>query len=288
MDIRWLKTFVVAAGFENFRKASEELYLTQPAISKHIKRLEEHLQIGLFERSGKKVILTDAGHYFLPFAKKLILSYEEGMEHFESWKQGYHRKLTIAAAPQIASSFLPPLLRAFMDENDDIEVLINVVNSFEIGDEVNAGRAELGLTRVLPIQMNLNTETVHNEPVVLVGANVGGKINSIKESQVLLDYRLITNNHPDYWDTLLKDVKKHYPNVRTMAVNQIEVTKKFIENGLGVSYLPVSMVKDEIEADNLIEIKPEKIVAPDSETYVLTKVETEEARSFIAFVKESL
>ncbi|GGP11762.1 hypothetical protein GCM10011346_25060 [Oceanobacillus neutriphilus] len=175
-----------------------------------------------------------------------------------------------------------------MDENDDIEVLINVVNSFEIGDEVNAGRAELGLTRVLPIQMNLNTETVHNEPVFLVGANVGGKINSIKESQVLLDYRLITNNHPDYWDTLLKDVKKHYPNVRTMAVNQIEVTKKFIESGLGVSYLPISMVKDEIEADNLIEIKPEKIVAPDSETYVLTKVETEEARSFIAFLKESL
>ncbi|GGP11760.1 LysR family transcriptional regulator [Oceanobacillus neutriphilus] len=70
MDIRWLKTFVVAAEFENLRKASEELYLTQPAISKHIKRLEEHLQIGLFERSGKKVILTDAGHYFLPFCQK--------------------------------------------------------------------------------------------------------------------------------------------------------------------------------------------------------------------------
>lgn len=172
------------------------------------------------------MILTDAGHHFLPFAEELILSYEEGMERFDSWKQGYHRKLTIAAAPQIASSFLPPLLRTFMDENDDIEVLINVVNSFEIGDEVNTGRAELGLTRVIPIQTNLNAEAVHNEPVILVGINVEGKINSIKESQVLSDYRLITNNHPDYWDTLLKDIKKHYPNVRTMAVNQIEVTKK--------------------------------------------------------------
>lgn len=70
VDIKWLKTFVVAAGFENFRKASEELYLTQPAISKHIKRLEEHLQIDLFERSGKKVILTDAGHHFLPFCRR--------------------------------------------------------------------------------------------------------------------------------------------------------------------------------------------------------------------------
>lgn len=288
MEIKWLETFVVSARFENFRKASEELFLTQPAISKHIKRLEEHLQIPLFERNGKKVILTAAGHHFLPIAKELVLRYEEGMEHFESWKQGYHRKLTIAAAPQIASSFLPSLLRAFMDENDDIEVLINVVKSFEIGDEVNAGRAELGLTRILPFQTNLNTETIHKEPVILVGTNLQRERNSITESQVLADYRLITHNHPDYWDTLLKDVKKYYPNVRTMAVNQIEVTKKFIENGLGVSYLPVSMVKDEIEVNNLIEIKPEKIAAPDSATYVLTKVETKEARSFIAFLKETL
>ena len=53
MDIKWMKTFIVAAKYENFRKASEELFLTQPAITKHIKRLEEHLNIQLFERNGK-------------------------------------------------------------------------------------------------------------------------------------------------------------------------------------------------------------------------------------------
>ena len=44
MDIKWMKTFIVAAKYENFRKASEELFLTQPAITKHIKRLEENLK----------------------------------------------------------------------------------------------------------------------------------------------------------------------------------------------------------------------------------------------------
>ena len=64
-----MKTFIVAAKYENFRKASEELFLTQPAITKHIKRLEEHLNIQLFGRNGKAIALTSAGYHFLPHAK---------------------------------------------------------------------------------------------------------------------------------------------------------------------------------------------------------------------------
>lgn len=53
MEIKWLKTFVVAAKYENLRKASEELYVTQPAVTKHIKRLENELHVELFERKGR-------------------------------------------------------------------------------------------------------------------------------------------------------------------------------------------------------------------------------------------
>ncbi|GAB2571965.1 LysR family transcriptional regulator [Gracilibacillus alcaliphilus] len=285
MDIKWLKTFIIAAKFENFRKASEELFLTQPAITKHIQRLEEHLNIQLFERKGKAVRLTPAGYQFLSYANELVSTYQQGMEGFESWKQGYQRKLIIAAAPQIASSFLPALLRAFIDENNEIEVFINVMKSFEIGAEVSAGRADLGLSRVQPLQTGLQIEKIHEEPVILVGASM--QKNRI-ESEVLSNNRLITHNHPDYWDALLNEVKKHYPTVRTMAVNQAEVTKKFIEHGLGVSYLPVSMVREEIANHSLSVIPPEKIFTPSSATYVLTKVETQEVNEFIDFLKPAL
>ncbi|UOE95200.1 LysR family transcriptional regulator [Alkalihalobacillus sp. LMS39] len=285
MDIRWLKTFIICAKYENFRKASEDLFLTQPAITKHIKRLEEHLNIQLFDRKGKAVSLTPAGYKFLPYAKEFVSKYEEGIDSFESWKQGYSRKLTIAVAPQIAASFLPSLLRTFIDENPDIEVVINIVKSFQIGDEINSGKADLGLSRVKPLQDNLNVKMIHEEPVILVGASVDYEGRQDVESEVLPTYTLITHNHPEYWDSLLNDVKRHYPTVRTMVVNQVEVTKKFIENGLGVSYLPLSMVKDEIEKSHLSEIKSEKVSTPMSATYVLTKVETTETRSFIDFLK---
>src|SRR3954464_3671669 len=171
MDIKWIKTFMVAAKYENFRKISEELFLTQPAITKHIKRLEENLNIQLFERNGKTIALTSAGYNFLPHAREIIMKYEKGLGEFESWKQGYKRKLIIATAPQIASSILPSILRSFIDQNPDIEVFINVLKSYEIGEEISAGRADLGLTRIKPIQTNIDCHIIHEEPVILVGPN---------------------------------------------------------------------------------------------------------------------
>ncbi|MBS4218799.1 LysR family transcriptional regulator [Bacillus sp. FJAT-49711] len=288
MDIKWLKTFVIAAEYENFRKASEELFLTQPAVTKHIKRLEENLNIQLFDRIGKNITLTAAGHKFLPHAKEIICTYERGLDDFESWKQGYNRKLIIAAAPQIASSILPSILRSFTEKNPDIEVLINVLSSYEIGSEISAGRADLGLTRIKPIQTNINCQIVHDEPVFLVGPNMADQDCMYDEKMALQKFRLITHNHPEYWDHLLNNIKRFYPTVRTMKVNQIEITKQFIEQGLGVSYLPATMVKNEIKMKQLVEIKANKIVPPTSSTYVLTKVATNESIEFIQFLKKAI
>ena len=71
------------------------------------------------------------------------MKYETGLDEFESWKQGYKRKLIIATAPQIASSILPSILRDFMDQNPDIDVLINVLKSYVIGEEISVGKADL-------------------------------------------------------------------------------------------------------------------------------------------------
>ncbi|WP_342744342.1 LysR substrate-binding domain-containing protein [Oceanobacillus rekensis] len=149
----------------------------------------------------------------------MIAKYEQGLDGFESWKQGYVRKLTIAVAPQIASSVLPLILRSFMNENLKIEIIINVLKSYEIGEEINVGRADLGLTRIKPIHSNINCHVIHEEPVILVGPNVDKKEYEYDEKMLLQKYRLITHNHPTYWDNLLNDIKRYYPTVRTMKVN---------------------------------------------------------------------
>ncbi len=288
MEMKWIKTFIITAKYENFRKTAEALFLTQPAVTKHIKRLEESLNIELFERIGNKVVLTPAGHTFLGYAKEMVAKYEEGMEDFQSWKQGYNRKLIIATAPQIASSFLPALLRSFIDENPDIEVIINILRSYDVGEEISKGRADIGLTRSQPIQTNIKSKIIYEEPVILVGPSECTERGGLNEEMILQKYRLLTHNHPEYWDDLLHEVKRFYPAVRTMVVNQVEVTKRFIEEGLGVSYLPTTMVKEELKNKKLAEFRSEKILLPQSSTYLLTKIETEEVIKFIEFVKDAV
>ncbi|WP_141433205.1 LysR family transcriptional regulator [Bacillus sp. 03113] len=284
MDIKWIKTFVIAAEYENFRKASEQLYLTQPGVTKHIKRLESELGIPLFERNGKHVSLTNAGEKFLSIAKGLINTFEEGMEEFEGWKQGYNRKLVIAVAPQIAASMLPSLLRSFIDENPTIEVIINVTKSFEIGETVDSGKADIGLSRMEPIQHNVYSKVIHRDPVIMVASY---KEENQDDSELLKRYRLLTNNHPTYWEELLSEIKSVYPKVRTLPVTQIEITKQLIEIGLGVSYLPFSMVQSELKNKKLVEIKQTNIQLPFSLTYVVTKKETEEVKTFMTFINEA-
>ncbi|HET7616359.1 MAG TPA: LysR family transcriptional regulator, partial [Bacillales bacterium] len=70
MDIRWLRTFVTAAELENFRHTSEKLYMAQPTVTVHIHHLEERLGAQLFERSGRNIILSEAGKQFLPYARR--------------------------------------------------------------------------------------------------------------------------------------------------------------------------------------------------------------------------
>ncbi|WP_042352854.1 LysR family transcriptional regulator [Bacillus massiliigorillae] len=290
MDMKWLKTFIVATKYENFRKASEELYLTQPAVTKHIQRLEHELHIELFNRVGKNISLTPAGYKFLASAVQIMNKYEQEMEEFEGWKQGYNRKLTIAVAPQIAASVLPSFLRNFIDKHSDIEVIINVVSSYKIGEEVSLGRADIGLTRMQPIQTDVSCKTIHRDPVIMVAPNLIGN-GQYNEEEMLKQYRLLTNNHPAYWDELLSELKRMYPYVRTLPVTQMEITKRFIEQGLGVSYLPLSMVQEELNNEALVEIKDYQITLPVSFTYIIMKVETSEVKQFVvelnkAFVKE--
>ncbi|OCS87284.1 LysR family transcriptional regulator [Caryophanon latum] len=285
MDFKWLKTFIVAAQCENFRQASEQLFLTQPAVTNHIQKLEQSLQCALFIRKGKTVTLSAEGHRFLPIAKTMLAQYDDGLQSFHAWRFGYDKQLTIAVAPQIASSILPAILKSFMQHEPTIDVHLNVVNSYDVVHEVLQGKADVGLTRTELTQASLHYDVALEEAVVLI-APFDTTITD--EAQLLKAYRLITHNHPVYWDDLLADVQRAYPTVQTLKVNQVEVTKKFIEQGLGVSYLPHSMVQRELDEQQLKIIPPTRINLPTSKTYTATKVVTPETTAFLQFFNAAL
>lgn len=88
MDLQWLQTFISAAESENFRETAERLYLTQPAVSQHMRKLENELDMQLFLHSGRRVVLTDEGRLFLPYAKEIINAYQAGKHKVSQWNPG--------------------------------------------------------------------------------------------------------------------------------------------------------------------------------------------------------
>lgn len=107
METNWLKTFVVAAKHENYRLTAEELFISQPAVTKHIQNLERYLGVELFIRDSKRVTLNANGAHFLPIANDILNTYDKGLQTFQNYVKGYSREIKLAVAPQIANSILP-------------------------------------------------------------------------------------------------------------------------------------------------------------------------------------
>ncbi|MBU9713824.1 LysR family transcriptional regulator [Evansella tamaricis] len=288
MDIKWLKTFVTAAEYENYRKTSEVLFIAQPTITVHVKNLEEVLGQELFKKTGRNVFLTQAGRRFLPHAKQILDDYYQGIHEMESWKQGYKVKLVIAVSPLIAASILPSILRRFLEKNPEIEAVIKVKESIEIGDTVANGTAHVGLARIEPFHQELHVAELYKDQVILVTAHDGRDVETappLEMEELIHEHLILTHNHPGYWDDLLAEIGQKFSRYRTMEVSQVNITKKFIEEGLGISFLPRSSVTRELMEGRMLEVSSEDIPLPQAATYLIYKEETREVALFKEFLR---
>lgn len=289
MDIRWLRTFIAAAEFENFRQTAESLYMAQPTVTVHMKHLEKEIGARLFRRSGRNIILTGAGRRFLPHARKILSCYDDSTHDLSTWHQGYKRSLTIAVSPLLAASVLPYIVRQFIERHQDVEVIVQIKESEEISKMVEKGEADLGLARMKPRQTTLYARKIEEEAVICVAPHDGGDLESsppIDIHDLFETQTLFTYNHPEYWDGLLTAIRFKHQRIRTMIVTQVHVTKKFIEEGLGFSFLPKSALRRELIEGRLLEVETPGLGLPTASTYVVTGHDTEETELFQAFLKE--
>jgi LysR family transcriptional regulator, repressor for citA len=287
MDLKWLRTFITAAKHENFRKTAEELFISQPTVTVQIKLLEEEIGSTLFQRDGRKVGITEDGRRFLPHAQKLLASYEAGMSDLNRYRQGYTQKLTLAISPLIAESIMPFVLKRYMNLHSEIEINVQVLDSKYIADAVLNGEVDLGLSRLHTKDSDLICRPLYDDPVVLIVPHDGKDSETappLDAEELLQKNYLITHNHPEYWDRLLHSVRAIVPAIRTMAVSQVHVTKRFIIEGLGISFLPSSTVRRELLEGRLLEAPCPFINLPIAKTYAILKYEHPKETQFLEFL----
>ncbi|QQE74817.1 LysR family transcriptional regulator [Brevibacillus composti] len=271
MDFRVLQTFVMAATTENFHQTAEALFIAQPTVSQHIRLLEKELGIKLFERVGKRVRLTPAGKRYLPHAKGILEQWHNGIEDLIAWRQGYRDKLHLAVSPIIARTRLSHLIHRYTKLYPDVDLSIKLADSVEIGPLVQNGQADIGLTRMVPGELQLSVYKLYEDPVVFAVPHNGGDMEAPLPDweHELQSQRLLTHNHPVYWDDLLLMLRQRGLSLRTMAVSHVDITKRFIEEGLGVSFLPRSSITRELFENRFIELPTPGLTIPKAASYLL-------------------
>ncbi|CAN7400332.1 LysR family transcriptional regulator [Rossellomorea sp. LjRoot5] len=287
MDLNIIKTFIIAAEFNHFRKAAERLYISQPTVSVHIKQLEKELGVVLFEREGKKIKLTEAGRSYLQNAKRLIEVYEEGITDIQSFSQGYTTTLKMAISPLIADNVLPFVLKQYLGNHPQVEISVEIIESAEIENAVLEERVDIGLSCLPCFSPELEQTLLFSDNVILVAPHDGRDFESappLEEEELLASNYLLTHNHPSYWDELCYTIKQFYPTTRMMKVSQTHITKRFIAEGLGVSYLPSSSVRRELLEGRLLEVHSSAFPMPEAKTFALTKYQHKTQNEFLRFL----
>src|SRR5262245_44041794 len=132
MELRHLRYFVAVAEEENVSRAALKLHVSQPALSRQIRDLEDELGFLLLERSAKSVRRTEAGRAFLTEPRAVLQRAEDAVKAARAIATGAHEELHIGYGPSLTARVLPATLRAFQAELQDVRVKLHDFSTEEM------------------------------------------------------------------------------------------------------------------------------------------------------------
>jgi len=151
MELRHLRYFIGVAEEENVSRAALKLHVSQPALSRQIRDLEEELGFLLLERSAKSVRLTEAGRAFLTEARAVLQRTEDAVKAARAIATGVRGELHVGYAPSLTARILPPTLRAFQAELPNVRVRLHDLSTEEMLAGLREGKLQIAfVVRLTP------------------------------------------------------------------------------------------------------------------------------------------
>lgn len=169
MELRHLRYFVAVAETENVTRAAMKLHVSQPALSRQVRDLEEEIGFRLLERTAKSVKLTEAGRVFLAEARVVLQRTEEAVKTARAVATGNRGHLHIGYAPSPTARLLPPTLRAFQAASSGLRIKLHDMSTEEMLAGLREGKLHMAfLVRPTPAMLRgLHFEELLRDPVCL-------------------------------------------------------------------------------------------------------------------------
>lgn len=249
-----LKVFLSVARNLSFTKASQELFITQPAITKHIQELESQYKVQLFERLGNKIHLTSAGHLLMDHSERVLAAYKQLEYEMNLLHDEHSGDLRLGASTTIAQYVLPALLAIFTEKFPLIKITLINGNSRDIEKALQEHQIDLGMVEGNIRLPNLKyTEYLEDELVVVVHTH--SKLSKLDELSIeeLKTTPLVLRERGsgtlDVLETALHahNIKLSDLNIR-MHLGSTESIKRFLEKTESMGIVSIRSISRELMA----------------------------------------
>jgi len=261
MELATLRAFATVAAEKSFSRAAEKLLRTQPAVSLALQRLEQELGEKLIDRSGRELILTDAGRTVLEYARRFQSLHHEMENSLAELRDNSAGRLTIGAN-ESTTLYLLRHIERYRDLYPKVKVQVRRSLSSKIPVELLDGNLELGVISYDPVDERLTSQILYTDALVLVVAPdhrlASRKTVSIVE---LAQEQFIAHNViSPYREVVLREFHQHkVPLHMDVEMPTIESIRKLVQEGIGVAFLPRMCVEQETEQKILCEVRVKEL-----------------------------
>lgn len=245
-ELRHLTYFLAVAEEKHYRKAAEKLYISQPGLSRQIKKLEEFLEIKLFDRNNRNVRLTEAGKYLQKEIGILFNQLDNVIHHGQLIQQGLQGHLKIGYVGSAMQKIIPELLIIFRERHPGIKFHLQEMNNQVQIDRLYTGDIDIGFVRWATVPMGLSSHPVSKESFCLVlPADHQVSSDQIEDLSILENEAFILFDpeySPSYWAQVMKifDDLGFAPKVSHSTIHASSIFK-LVANNFGISIVPQSL-----------------------------------------------
>jgi len=272
VTLKQLRAFVAIAESGSFAEASEQVHLSQPALSIAIKNFEDCIGGKLLARSTRKVALTPEGQLFIPVAKRMIADWDEAFTDLNNLFSLQRGKLAIAAMPSYASTELPMLLKTFRDNYPQVNIKVHDVIAEDTVAMVRTGKVELGITFDPGLYDDLIFEPLFTDQFIAVIPIDHPLCSHSKISLVsLAKFPFISMQQPSSIRALLDNflLEQNIKLTAEFETNQFATIGQMVHSGLGVSVMPALYQKQLLSIG--VECRPLKAPAISRRVGLITR-----------------
>lgn len=254
------KIFYIVACTGNISKAAKKLYISQPAISKSINRLEQNLEVSLFTRSSRGVQLTEEGHILFQHVETAFSALESGEKHLKKFNQLGMGHITLGVSTTLCKYILLPYLQGFIECNPHIRISIRCQSTIQTLRLLEENKIDIGLIGMPDTIKQLEFYSLGEIEDIFVAADMyinNLRLREFNTSQdlfqsatlMLLDKENMTRQ---YIDDYFKENSIEINNI--IEITSMDLLIEFARIGLGVACVIKNFVESDLSSKKLTQI----------------------------------